>query len=93
MCFVGLSTFSALPLLNIHDLAVRPEFRGTGLGRALLDAAEDEARERGCCKLTLEVQEDNTRARSVYRAFGFDDFVIGDSGPTRFLSKPLEPPS
>ncbi len=90
ICFLGFSTFRARPLLNIHDLAVRPELRGRGVGRALLVAAEELARKRGCCKLTLEVQEDNRRALGLYRSFGFSDFVIGDSGPTRFLAKPLE---
>jgi hypothetical protein len=45
---------------------------------------------RGCCKLTLEVQDGNTRARGLYESFGFTDFVVGDSEPTRFLSKPLD---
>lgn len=93
VCFFGLSTFQARPLLNIHDLAVLPEFRGKGIGRALLSAAEDCAVQRGCCKLTLEVQEDNVSARGLYESFGFSDFVIRDSGPTRFLSKPLPAPS
>jgi ribosomal protein S18 acetylase RimI-like enzyme len=90
VCFFGFSTFKARPLLNIHDLAVVPERRGRGIGRALLAAAEEHARERGCCKLTLEVQDDNPRARALYERCGFGDFVIGaDAAPTRFLSKPL----
>lgn len=89
VCFFGLSTFEARPLLNIHDLAVQPQHRGKGIGRALLAAAEARAREAGCCKLTLEVQDSNRRARGLYESFGFADFVVGDSGPTRFLSKPL----
>jgi ribosomal protein S18 acetylase RimI-like enzyme len=89
VCFFGLSTFQARPLLNIHDLAVIPEHRGKGIGRALLTEAEKHALDRGCCKLTLEVQEDNLTARTLYDRFGFADFVVGDSGPTRFLSKPL----
>ena len=89
VCFLGFSTFQARPLLNVHDLAVRPEFRGQGVGRALLTAVESRARERGCCKITLEVQEDNERALGLYHSFGFSDFVVGDSAPTRFLAKPL----
>lgn len=89
ICFFGLSTFAAEPLLNIHDLAVLPTHRGRGIGRALLEAAERRAREDGCCKLTLEVQDGNHRARGLYRSFGFGDLVFGDSGPTRFLTKPL----
>ena len=89
VCFFGLSTFQAKPLLNIHDLAVVPEYRGRGVGRALLDAVEAHARSRGCCKLTLEVLDANTRAETLYRSFGFEDFSVGNPEPTRFLAKPL----
>jgi GNAT superfamily N-acetyltransferase len=89
ICFVGFSTFRAQPLLNIHDLAVLPDWRGKGVGRALLAGAETRARQEGCCKLTLEVQEDNVRARGLYESFGFGDFAIGDPALTRFLSKEL----
>lgn len=89
VCFLGLSTFSARPLLNIHDLAVMPASRGEGVGRALLQAAEDEAVRRGCCKLTLEVQDRNTVARGLYQSFGFRDFELGEPVVTRFLSKTL----
>ncbi|HKY36621.1 MAG TPA: GNAT family N-acetyltransferase [Polyangiaceae bacterium] len=89
-CFYGFSTFYARPLLNVHDLAVRPEFQGRGIGRALLAAAEERARARGCCKLTLEVREDNHRARKLYFERGFRDFELaGKQYPTLFLSKPL----
>jgi ribosomal protein S18 acetylase RimI-like enzyme len=93
VCFQGFSTFRARALLNIHDLAVLPEWRGRGIGRSLLAAAEDRARRCGCCKLTLEVQDDNARALGLYRSFGFSDLVMGDSGPTRFLSKTLDSPA
>jgi ribosomal protein S18 acetylase RimI-like enzyme len=92
VCFFGLSTFRASPLLNIHDLAVLPQHRGQGVGRALLQAAEEHARGKGCCRLTLEVRDDNA-ARGLYRRFGFDDSMLGSSVPTRFLVKPLEPGS
>jgi ribosomal protein S18 acetylase RimI-like enzyme len=90
VCFFGLSTFRARPLLNIHDLAVLPQYRGKGVGRALLRAAEEHARRKRCCKMTLEVQDDNRRARALYQRCGFEDFVVGDSAPTRFLAKPLD---
>ena len=89
VCFFGLSTFRARPLLNIHDLAVLPEYQGKGVGPALLEAVEERARRKGCCRLTLEVLDDNTRARAVYRRFGFEDSVVGKSA-TRFLVKPLQ---
>lgn len=89
-CFYGFSTFYAKPLLNVHDLAVLPGYRGRGIGRALLAAAEARALAAGCCKLTLEVREDNQRARALYHARGFRDFELaGKSYPTLFLSKPL----
>lgn len=89
VCFFGYSTFKAMPLLNVHDLAVVPSRRGRGIGRALLTAAEEHADEHGCCKLTLEVQDDNAPARRLYARFGFRDLVFADS-PTRFLEKPLK---
>jgi ribosomal protein S18 acetylase RimI-like enzyme len=94
VCFFGFSTFAARRLLNIHDLAVLPELRGRGIGSALLDAVESRARKLDCCKLTLEVREDNERARSLYENVGFGDFAPGaDPVPTFFLEKRLEPPS
>ncbi len=90
VCFFGLSTFRARPLLNIHDLAVLPQHRGKGVGRALLRAVEEHARRRGCCRLTLEVRDDNTTGRTLYRRVGFEDSMPGSSVPTRFLVKPLE---
>ena len=92
VCFRGFSPFRARPLLNVHDLAVLPAFRGQGIGRALLTAVARRARELGCCKLPLEVQDDNALALALYRDFGFSDFRIGDSGPTRFLDKEIRTP-
>jgi len=89
VCFMGFSTFRAQPLLNLHDLAVLPSWRGKGVGRKLLAAVEVGARVLGCCKLTLEVLDTNQRARGLYASFGFDDFVLGDGSGTRFLAKNL----
>jgi ribosomal protein S18 acetylase RimI-like enzyme len=89
-CFYGFSTFYARPLLNVHDLAVLSHFQRRGIGRALLVAAEERARSKGCCKLTLEVREDNRGARDLYYRHGFRDLdLAGVTYPTRFLSKPL----
>ncbi len=89
-CFFGFSTFSARPLLNVHDLAVLPSHHGRGIGRALLAVAEEHARARGCAKLTVEVREDNAPARGLYHERGFRDFELaGASYRTLFLSKPL----
>ena len=88
VCFFGFSTFRARPLLNIHDLAVLPEYRGQGIGRLLLRAAEKRAQQRGCCKLTLEVRTDNGRARGLYERFGFEASGGADTHML-FLAKPL----
>jgi ribosomal protein S18 acetylase RimI-like enzyme len=76
-CFRGFSTFAARPLINISDLAILPEFRGRGFGRQLLGAVETRARALGCCRVTLEVQENNRSARRMYEAFGFSQAVYG----------------
>ncbi|HTE20053.1 MAG TPA: GNAT family N-acetyltransferase [Armatimonadota bacterium] len=90
VCFRGFSTFAARPLINIHDLAVLPGHRGQGVGRLLLEAVERKARELGCCKLTLEVLENNHRARQVYGAVGFVQAHYAETaGGALFLSKPL----
>jgi GNAT superfamily N-acetyltransferase len=70
-CFLGFSTFAGRPLLNIHDVHVIRPAQRRGVARRLLDAVEAKARQLGCCKLTLEVYEDNTAARALYRSYGF----------------------
>jgi GNAT superfamily N-acetyltransferase len=79
-CFVGFSTFAARPLLNVHDLAVLPGWRGRGVASRLLDAVETKARALGCCKVTLEVLENNAPARALYGRKGFAQATYGDAG-------------
>jgi GNAT superfamily N-acetyltransferase len=75
-CFTGFSTFAARPLLNIHDVVVRGDLRGQGIGGALLRWAEDLAGRLGCCKLTLEVLTNNQRAMATYRRAGFAPYEL-----------------
>ncbi|MCA9229378.1 MAG: GNAT family N-acetyltransferase [Planctomycetales bacterium] len=90
VCFLGFSTFAARPLVNIHDIAVHPEHRGMGVGKLLLDSIEVKARQLNCCKVTLEVKENNARARQIYAAAGYLESCHGvDSGADLFLSKLL----
>jgi ribosomal protein S18 acetylase RimI-like enzyme len=73
------------------DLAVLPGHREKGIGRLLLEAVERKAREIGGCKLTIEVQENNHRARHVYEAAGFARAVyVEKAGGVLFLSKTLD---
>jgi ribosomal protein S18 acetylase RimI-like enzyme len=88
VCFGSFSTFRAAPILNIHDLAVHPDFRGKGVGTALINHVEIAARASGCAYVTLEVDDQNPRARQLYKRTGFED-----SGPDEtvqyFMKKPL----
>ena len=90
ICFEGFSTFSCMPLLNVHDLIVDRGFRGRGLSRRLLAKAEQVASSLGCCKLTLEVLEGNVVAQSVYRACGFAGYELDPKmGRAMFWQKKL----
>jgi ribosomal protein S18 acetylase RimI-like enzyme len=85
VCVWSFSTFAGRPSINIHDFAVLPEFRGQGVGRALLGEVERRARERDCCKITLEVHDTNEGAKRLYESFGFGPWDV----PTLFVTKPL----
>jgi len=84
----GYSTFKARPLLNVHDIAVRPDCRGQGVGQALLAALEAYARALGCCKLTLEVLSGNAVATRSYLRFGFEQYALDPAvGHAMFMQK------
>jgi ribosomal protein S18 acetylase RimI-like enzyme len=57
--------------LYIDALATAPEFRRQGVARALLAAAEEEARGLGLIRVCLETEVDNRPARSLYESSGF----------------------
>ena len=56
---------------HVEDVFVREEARGSGLGRALVSAAIERARERGCRRLELDTAEENVPALALYRSLGF----------------------
>lgn len=90
ICFETFSTFQCAPILNIHDLAVAPDFRGRGLSKQLLAKVEEIAKETNCCKITLEVLEGNTIARSAYHQFGFAGYELDpEMGQALFYEKKL----
>jgi ribosomal-protein-alanine N-acetyltransferase len=57
--------------IHINNLAIRPELRGHGLGRALLARVLDEAAQLGAPNATLEVRRSNVAARRLYEGAGF----------------------
>jgi len=90
ICMEGFSSFACQPLLNIHDVFVAPEYRGTGLAGQLFEFVEQIARTRGCCKLTLEVLEGNQRAQAAYAKFGFSGYELDPQmGRALFWEKKL----
>ncbi|MCW2271079.1 putative acetyltransferase [compost metagenome] len=89
-CFEGFSTFACRPLVNIHDVSVVPAHRGKGLSQRMLTKVEEIARQRGCCKLTLEVLEGNPAAQGSYRTFGFEHARFDPAyGAMQFWTKVL----
>lgn len=57
--------------MDMHHLFVRPEYRGTGVGRALIRAVVDHAKSQGCRYVTVGTHPDNTKAQRIYLAAGF----------------------
>ena len=55
----------------VSNVAVFPELRGKGCGRALIETAEEEARAAGLSSVVLDVETDNAAAISLYRVLGF----------------------
>ncbi|MGB5278594.1 MAG: GNAT family N-acetyltransferase [Gammaproteobacteria bacterium] len=89
-CFEGFSTFACRPLINIHDVIVLAAYRGHGISQRMLEKVEEIAREKKCCKLTLEVLINNTAAQSAYRKFGFSDYSLDPAtGTALFWQKML----
>jgi ribosomal-protein-alanine N-acetyltransferase len=71
---------------EIANIAVAPDHRGHGVGRALLDAALSEAEVRGISAVFLEVRDSNRRARELYASRGFEE--VGRR--RRYYRKPVE---
>ena len=60
----------------IENIYVDPEYRNDGLGKRLLDAAEEELVERGADTVALEVLADNEDARRFYRRHGYESHRV-----------------
>jgi len=87
----GFSTFACKPLVNVHDVVVASSHRGRGIAAQLFAEVEAIARERGACKLTLEVLDGNAAAQALYRRLGFTAYQLDPAmGHAQFLHKWLD---
>jgi GNAT superfamily N-acetyltransferase len=68
--FHSFSTFLGRPGIYLEDLYVKPEFRGQGIGRALLTHLARLAKERGCGRLEWAVLDWNEPAIKLYKSIG-----------------------
>jgi GNAT superfamily N-acetyltransferase len=68
--FHNFSTFEGKPGIYLEDLYVRPQARGTGLGKALLQRLAALAVERGCARLEWSVLDWNAPSIAFYRSLG-----------------------
>ena len=87
-CIEGFSTFACRPLVNVHDVAVLPGYRGLRIAEMMLALVEDIARGRNACKLTLEVLQGNAGAIRLYHRVGFASYQLDPAmGQAQFLQK------
>lgn len=75
------SIWSDAPGAYLEELYVAPARRGDGMGRALLEAAMDAAREAGADHIDLNTGETDTAARALYESAGFTNREGGPDGP------------
>lgn len=63
-------------VMVIHTLAVLPQHKGCGIGKAFIGFYEQYAQEHGCVCLRLDTNEKNTVARSLYKKLGYTESGI-----------------
>ena len=96
--FFDYSTWLGQPGIYLEDLFVHPEFRGLGIGKALLQRVAAIAVEKNCGRLKWQVLDWNTPAIDFYRAMGAEFMdtwrnvrLSGES--LRLLAKPTADPA
>ena len=60
----------------VYYVATDPDRHGQGLGRAIMNAAEDWLRQAGIAKLQLLVRQDNAKASAFYETIGYDEAAV-----------------
>ena len=66
---------------HLQELYVVPALRGRGIGRALLEATIELARELGAARIDLNTAETDAAARGLYSSMGFSNREGGPDGP------------
>jgi ribosomal protein S18 acetylase RimI-like enzyme len=69
----------------LEDLFVHADARGSGLGRELVGAALERARQRGCARMDLDANEANEPALELYRSVGFGSWSDAAGGNDLFM--------
>jgi len=69
--FPSFSSVRAAPIYILNDLFVAPAARGRGVGRLLMKAAADAARQAGAARLTLSTAITNAPAQALYESLGW----------------------
>ncbi len=79
------STYAGKTILRLEDVIVSPEHRGKGIGRALMQFANDYAAQINAHRIELTVGAENKAARKLYQAAGFihTKYVRYDKTPRR----------
>ncbi|HET7664367.1 MAG TPA: GNAT family N-acetyltransferase [Rhodanobacteraceae bacterium] len=85
--YPGFSSVSAGRVWILNDLFVKPDARGRGIGRALMQRARTHAETTGVLRLTLSTAEDNRTAQQLYESEGWQR--DGD----RYYQLPISRPS
>jgi ribosomal protein S18 acetylase RimI-like enzyme len=87
-CYPTFCSVAAAPIFALYDLCVQPAARGLGAARGLMQAAEDEARMRGCVRLDLSTARTNLPAQALYESLGWqrDEVYL-------YFSRKVAPPS
>ena len=70
--FEHLAFFANGPVAWVEEVLVRPGYRGRGAGRALMNAFEQHAADRGCRLVALATR----RAAAFYRALGYQESAV-----------------
>lgn len=73
----------------LEDLFVDESARGSGLGRALVEAAFERARARGCRRVELDANEANAPAIALYESLGFESRSDPPGGRNLFMRRRL----